>query len=226
MKRISIMTVIFALILCAGCSTYPQSGYSNYNSSPGYYSSSSSLYDYSSSSSTTSSYYDDNYNDYDYYDDDDYYSGHDEDELNDLLANMTYGDFVCLYRDEIIDGAVNVTYQQLARSTDGMEGEYVKFKGEIIQVIDEYIADFDCYTVLMNITYNYDDYFPYYSDTVMISVIKDFMDMRPLVGDIITVWGISSGLTSYESVLGDIRTVPEIVAAKVQFQNSNYGYGY
>lgn len=218
MKRISIiMAAIFAMFLCAGCSTSLQSGHSysspSYSSSYGTpeYSSSYSSSEYSSSYNTSTDYYDDHNNDYD-----------NDDWLNDL----TYGDFVRLFRDDVIDGAVNVTYQQLARSTDGMAGEYVKFKGEISQVLEESDGYYEYYTGLIDITYHPDEYFAYYSDTVVFMIPKEYVDIRPLVGDIITIWGVSTGLTSYETVLGDIRTEPAIIAAKVQFQNSNYGYGY
>ena len=219
MKKVLFMALVTVLTLCTGCSSSSRDSYS----SPSYSSSYSTL---ESSSSYSSSEYSSYSTSTDYYDDynNDYYDWYDDD--YDWLEDITYADFVILCRDDIIDGAKNVTYQQLARSTDGMEGEYVKFKGEIIQVLDDYVTDYDCFTVLMNITYNYDNYFPYYSDTVIVYIMKDFVNMRPLVDDIITVWGVSTGLESYVGVLGDIKTEPSIVAAKVQFQNSGYGYGY
>ncbi len=91
------------------------------------------------------------------------------------------------------------------------------FHGEIIQVLDESSAGYECYSILMNITSNSDGYYIYYTDTVIVNIIKDFIDVRPLEGDIVTVWGISTGFLSYESVLGDIRTEPCIAAAKVEF---------
>lgn len=222
MKKILVEGAVFAMILCAGCSTSPQSGhsyssssYSSSYSTPGYSSDYSSS-EYLSSNNTSTDYYDDYNNDYDDWYEDDY----------DWLDDITYGDFVRLFRDDIIDGAVNVTYQQLARSTNGMEGEYVKFKGEISQVLEENDGYYEYYTGLIDITYHPDEYFAYYSDTVVFMLPKEYVDIRPLTGDIITVWGVSTGLTSYETVLGDIRTEPAIIVAKVQFQNSNYGYGY
>lgn len=136
--------------------------------------------------------------------------------------NMTYGDFVMLYRDEIVDGARSVTYQQLARSADGMEGEYVKLKGQITQIYDTSDGTYDYYEGMMSITYVPDEYFPYYTDSVLIAIPVSFVSQRPLVDDIITIWGVSSGLTSYETVLGDTRTEPTIIAAKVQFINNGY----
>lgn len=226
MKKIIILLTI--LVLCAGCSAPPSSGYSSSSYSSRYSSSeysSSSTSGYSSSSTTEysptygSSPGGYNDNSYDYNDD------WDEDDYS-WLENLTYGDFVQLCRDDIIDGAVNVTYQQLARSANGMEGEYVKFKGEISQVLEESDGYYEYYTGLIDITYHPDEYFAYYSDTVVFAIPKEYVDIRPLVGDIVTIWGVSTGLTSYETVLGDIRTEPEIIAARVQFHNSNYGYGY
>ncbi|MCM1276888.1 MAG: hypothetical protein NC299_16250 [Lachnospiraceae bacterium] len=215
MKFTVLMSVL--LMLCSGCSAppssgYGSSGYSSAYSSPRY--SSSSTYEYSSTYEPS-----DYYDDYGY--DDDWY----EDDYS-WLEDMTYADFAVLFRDEITSEAQNVTYQQLARSTNGMEGEFVKFKGEVIQVLEKYEDGYEFYVVMMNITYHGDEYFSYYSDTVMVCIIKDFIDVRPLVDDIITVWGVSSGLTSYQSILGDIRTEPCVVASKVQFNSSDYGYGY
>lgn len=128
---------------------------------------------------------------------------------------VTYGDYVIANRDEIISGAKSVTYQQLARSTDGMADEHIKIKGMIAQVYDDGQG---FYSGAVAITRYEDNYSYYYDDLVLFNIPKEFLSQRPLESDIVTMWGVSSGLTTYETVRGDARTEPSIVVAKVQFE--------
>lgn len=131
---------------------------------------------------------------------------------------LTYGDYVRKYRDDIVSGAKSVTYQQLARSTDGMMDEYIKITGQITQVMDHIQDGDNYYAGLIYITYQEDDFFAYYDDPVLYYIPKEILNVRPLEDDIVTIWGLSSGLVAYEAVLGNTNTVPSIVAAKVQFE--------
>lgn len=209
-KKLLAAAAVFIMMICSGCGETSENKDYDRNAVQNNTPYSELGYNESSYSEPEQEQHND-YNDYDDYDD----YGDD-----DWLDDLTYGDFVVLCRDDIINDAADVTYQQLARSTTGMEGEFVKFKGEIIQVVDDTDGNYECYVILMNITYNPDDFFPYYSDTVIVEVMKDFMNERPLVNDIVTVWGMSAGLVSYESVLGDVKTEPSVIAAKVQLDNS------
>lgn len=174
-------------MLCTGCTfTAPQSP--NYNTS----SYLPQSYQYSSEDDYSSYYetYSDPYQD-----------------IEQNFENMTYEDYLFLYRDEIIDNAESVTYQELARSVDGMEGELIMVHGQIIQSFDddEYISGMIAIT---DLGYGYDDLVAY-------TIPKDFLVNRPIEGDIATLWGISAGFTTYESARGDIRTEPAIAAAKI-----------
>lgn len=193
-KKFSAVLLALAALCCNGCS----------ESSPrkdGYDSRSTYSYDPSPthsdpypSSTPQSSSYSDTYNSYyndDYYDD------------------ITYEDYLYMYRDEVISEAESVTYQQLARSLDGMEGEFIKVKGQIIQAFDDgdYIIGMIAITDL-----GYD----YYDDLIMFTIPKDFITTRPIEDDIAIMWGIATGFTTYESALGNIRTEPSIGVAKIQ----------
>lgn len=131
---------------------------------------------------------------------------------------LTYGDYVRKYRGDIVSSAKSVTYQQLARSINGMMDEHIKITGQISQVMDHTQDGDNYYAGLIYITYQEDDYFTYYDDSVLYYIPKEILNVRPLVDDIVTIWGISSGLAAYEAVLGNTNTVPSIVAAKVQFE--------
>lgn len=114
-------------------------------------------------------------------------------------------------RQEIISSARYVTYEQLARSTNGLQGEAITIKGEISQVLE----DATHYEGLISITYVYNDFMPYYTDSIYYMVDKSCMSTRLLQGDVVTLTGQSIGLITYESVLGSPITVPCINAYKV-----------
>ncbi len=187
MRRFFAFIICAAVMLCTGCTfTAPQSP--DYNTST-----------YTPQSPQYSS-------EYNYYSYNEPYSDQYQD-IEQNYDNMTYEEYLFQYRDEIIDNAEIVTYQELARSVDGMEGEYIMVSGEIIQSFD----DGDCITGMIAITdlgYGYDDLVAY-------SIPKDFLVNRPLEGDIATLWGISAGFTTYESARGDIRTEPAIAVAQI-----------
>ena len=97
----------------------------------------------------------------------------------------------------------SVSYSDIARDSNGLKGQYFKFTGEVIQVLDG--------TYRMNVTVN--DY-GFYSDTIMFIYDTGSGD-RILEKDIVTIWGTSQGLLTYTSVLGADITVPSISARYV-----------
>jgi len=94
-----------------------------------------------------------------------------------------------------------ITYEQLARTPDEYVDEKVKFEGKVIQVIEG--------TVLNQLRFavNSD-----YDNIVLITYNKDSVSRRILEDDVLTVYGKSQGLTSYNSVLGAKITIPSIRA--------------
>lgn len=97
-----------------------------------------------------------------------------------------------------------ITYEQLARTPDDYIGEKVKFTGEVIQVIegDDYIQ----------IRLAVDDY---HDDIILGEYDRDIVDSRILVDDVITIYGVSAGVITYESVMGGMITIPGIAIDKI-----------
>ena len=93
-----------------------------------------------------------------------------------------------------------ITYDQLARTPDDYIGEKVKFKGEVIQVMEG-----DSSTQIRFAVNN--DY-----DTVLFAEIaSDVTETRILEDDVITIYGLSSGLMTYESTMGGQISILTVV---------------
>ncbi|MBQ9278075.1 MAG: hypothetical protein IJ224_05520 [Lachnospiraceae bacterium] len=118
-------------------------------------------------------------------------------EYNALLAEneVTYEQPTNL--DEY-DGTV--TYDDLARTPDDFEGKAIKIKGKVIQVTED-----DGYTQL-RVAVNSD-----YDNIIMVIYDSKIVDKRILEEDKITVYGLYTGLITYESVMGASITIPSMM---------------
>lgn len=97
-----------------------------------------------------------------------------------------------------------ITFNQLARTPDKYEGEKVKFRGKVIQVIE---GDGE---TQIRFAVN-DDY-----DTILFAAFESgIVESRVLEDDMITLMGISNGLLSYESTNGGNITIPSIIIDKI-----------
>lgn len=111
-------------------------------------------------------------------------------------------------RRETVANAIAVSYEDLARDKNGMEGECIVVTGQIAQVIEtDYL-----YEGLISITYVYDEFLglEYFTDEILYMVPKADCETRLLEGDIVTFWGKSSGLKTYTSVANTSVTLPQI----------------
>ena len=97
-----------------------------------------------------------------------------------------------------------ITYDQLARTPDDYEGEKVKFKGKVIQVVD---GDGEV-TLRVAVNSNYDK-------VILVVYSKSIVSSRVLEDDTITVYGTSQGLYTYQSTMGGMITIPLIFADKI-----------
>ncbi|MBR2802309.1 MAG: hypothetical protein IKE21_06930 [Erysipelotrichaceae bacterium] len=97
-----------------------------------------------------------------------------------------------------------ITYDQLARTPDDYEGEKVKFRGKVIQVIE---GD-DEIQIRLAVNSNYDT-------VILCGYEPDLVTSRVLEDDIITVYGISVGLFSYQSTLGGTITIPAVWVERI-----------
>ncbi len=103
-------------------------------------------------------------------------------------------------RKKIKDKAVEVTYKKLAKNEHTYMGDLVKVSGEVIQVLegeDGYAE----YRIALD---------EWWSEVVYITYTRDKSEDRILEGDKITIYGMSRGLYTYESVDGVDITVPWI----------------
>lgn len=97
-----------------------------------------------------------------------------------------------------------ITYEQLARTPDEYEGKLVKFVGKVIQVIE---GD-DIVQIRFAVEENYDE-------IIFCEYEKDIVNSRVLEDDLITIYGTSYGLYSYESTMGGKITVPAVAIDKI-----------
>ncbi|MCZ2258586.1 toxin regulator [Sporosarcina sp. G11-34] len=97
-----------------------------------------------------------------------------------------------------------ITFNQLARTPDKYEGEKVKFRGKVIQVIE---GDGET-QIRFAVNDNY--------DTILFAAFEsDIVESRVLEDDVITIMGISNGLLSYESTNGGNITIPSVLIDKI-----------
>lgn len=103
-----------------------------------------------------------------------------------------------------------IAFNDLSRNPDSYKGQFFKFTGEVIQVME----DDSTVDIRMNITAVTSEYFEgvYYEDTIYVTLPwEDGLD-RILEEDIITVYGKCAGLYKYTSVLGDQVALPKLDA--------------
>lgn len=99
----------------------------------------------------------------------------------------------------------DIAYDELARNPDSYIGQCVKYTGEIIQVIE----DGTTATYRINVTQG--DY-GLWDDTVLVYYRFSDGQSRFLEDDIVTFYGMSGGLRTYESTMGASITVPLVYA--------------
>lgn len=101
----------------------------------------------------------------------------------------------------------NVSYSDLARNPDNYKSTKIKFTGKVVQVIG---GDDSIGALRVNVTkgkYGYDD-------TIYVMYVPDPSN-RILEDDIISLYGVSTGLYSYTTVLGAQVTIPSVLAVYV-----------
>lgn len=97
-----------------------------------------------------------------------------------------------------------IKYDQLARTPDDYVDKKIKFKGKVIQVLE---GD-DQVQIRLAVNSNY--------DTILYGTyFKDIVSSRVLEDDVITVYGTSTGLLSYQSTMGGTVTIPSILIDKI-----------
>lgn len=93
--------------------------------------------------------------------------------------------------DEKAGYETGITYDQLARTPDDFKNKKIKFKGKVLQVLE---GDGEV-QIRLAVNSNYDK-------IIYGAYKKDIVTSRVLEDDIITVYGTSNGLLSYQSTMG------------------------
>lgn len=97
----------------------------------------------------------------------------------------------------------SVSYDEIARSSEAMKGQYITFSGEIGQVISD------------------GKYSLYVDDELNRIVFTSDTSKRILEGDEVTIWGESVGFYEGTTVLGASVKEPEIAAVYVNIKKSS-----
>lgn len=99
-----------------------------------------------------------------------------------------------------------ITYEQLARTPDKLMGKAVKFHGKVIQIIE---GDTE---VQMRLAVNDD-----YDKILYCAISKDNLKgTRILENDKITIYGLSTGLITYDSTMGGKISIPGVLIQKYE----------
>lgn len=109
---------------------------------------------------------------------------------------------------EFKKSCIYIPHKELARNTEKYIGKRVVYKGEVIQVLEEWNTT----TMRVNVTYK--EF--YWDDTILVTKKGENKNPRVLEEDIIRVYGIVKGRTSYISILGAKITIPEIEAKYIE----------
>lgn len=106
---------------------------------------------------------------------------------------------------EVQSEASQVTYDDLFRNNESYLGELVHYRGQVVQVVE---AGGDDYRLRVNVTEG--AYF--WEDTVFLH----YSGARLLEDDIVEFVGEVKGLITYEAVLGNQITIPEIQSVQTR----------
>ena len=104
------------------------------------------------------------------------------------------------------DSAHVITYDDLFRNNEQHVGKTARYRGEVVQVIEGLLGDY--YELRVNVTWNG----IFWDDTVYLS----YEGPRLLEDDLIDFVGNVDGLFTYESILGQRITIPEMTALEVR----------
>ncbi len=104
------------------------------------------------------------------------------------------------------------TYNDLARRPDEYIGKKVKFKGEVLQVIEDSWSS----ELQIRLATKKNSWGGYNDDVIYVHFDKALIAERILEDDIITIYGIAEDLTSYTTVMGAKVTLPMVKADKIE----------
>ena len=114
--------------------------------------------------------------------------------------------------EEKLGYETGITYDQLARTPDDYINKKVKFKGEVLQTLENSTK------VQIRLAINGN-----YNKIVFCEYDKDIVSSRILEGDNIIIYGVSYGLFTYTSSMNIDITIPAIIVDKIENNEKNIG---
>lgn len=112
------------------------------------------------------------------------------------------------YEEQYKKQCKSYTFKEIARNPDKYKGTYGKFKGEVIQVLE----NGNSVEMRVNITKEGSAYFSYWTDTIYVTYTRSAGEDRILENDIITFWGVNAGMYQYTSIFGETISLPKVNA--------------
>ena len=97
----------------------------------------------------------------------------------------------------------SLSYTEISRYPDDYEGEYVKFRGKVVQICSEASSGLYYSTYRVAVSGDYDQ-------VIYIYVDNYGSGRRILEDDWITIYGEYDGLYSYTTVMGAKKTIPSV----------------
>ena len=120
-----------------------------------------------------------------------------------VCVEKTEDESFTLSLEEIKDSYnTGITYNQLARTPDDYEGEKVKFKGRVLQVME---GSYGITSLRVATKGRYDN-------VIYVTYLSSIVESRVLEDDTVTIYGTSKGLYSYESTGAGTITIPAVSA--------------
>lgn len=124
------------------------------------------------------------------------------DTISDEIKNMS--------EDEFKSSCVSMGYDDLFRNIDENNGKYLKFTGEIQQVVTdgEYTSEY-----LIAVT---KDEYDFWEDNVYVVLPRDNVSEKFLEDDIVVFYGECTGSHHYTSIMGQSIEVPKLTVAYME----------
>ena len=117
-------------------------------------------------------------------------------------------------KDEYINRCHPVDYESVARNPNNYKNSYITFRGTVVQVIE---GATEGATVYLRVNQDNEDIWS--SDTWFIEYKPSPNESRILEDDIITVYGVCTGLYTYKALLGQQVTIPSMTMKYYELDN-------
>jgi flagellar motor protein MotB len=115
--------------------------------------------------------------------------------------------------EEKVQYNTGITFNQLARNPSDYKEKKVKFYGRVIQVIEGGESGSE---VNLRVAVKRSKSGNYFDDVILVYYSESIVKSRILEDDMITFYGVSKGLHTYESTMGGNITVPLVQVDKIK----------